>query len=142
MLLRAAALAPPFESGHPMTAARVLLPLAAILRWASRIACLIVLVSFALFTLDQTSSASTHQQEALNGTNGNPTAPAPVARPSHRSAVHKAIDEVAGKLTSPFSGITAGSTSQWVVRGVGTLMALLVYGVGFGYLARVLHIRV
>ena len=46
------------------------------------------------------------------------------------------IDEVAGKLTSPFSGITAGSTSQWVIRGVGTLMALLVYGVGLGYLAR------
>lgn len=127
-----------------MSATGVLFPFAAILRWASRIACLIVIVSFALFAVNQTGSASTHQQEALNGTNEHyaATTPAPAAKPSHENTVHKAIDEVAGKLTSPFSGITAGATSQWVIRGVGTLMALLVYGVGVGYLARMLRIRV
>jgi hypothetical protein len=126
-----------------MTAARVLFPLAAILRWVSRIVCAIVVVSFAIFAVNQTSSASTQQQEALKGTNGGPAATsAPAAAPSHENAVHEAIDEAATKLTSPFSGITAGSTSQWAVRGVGTVMALLVYGVGLGYLARVLRIRV
>jgi hypothetical protein len=126
-----------------MTAARVLFPLAALLRWASRIACLIVAVSFALFVIDQTGSASTRQQEALNGTNGASTATTtPVAHPSREGSVHKRIDEVAGELTSPFSGITAGSTSQWVVRGVGTLVALLVYGVGLGYVARLIRIRI
>jgi hypothetical protein len=127
-----------------MTAAGVLFPLAAILRWASRIACLIVIVSFALFAVNQTGSASAHQQEALNGTNErySATTPAPAAKPSHESTAHKTIDEAAGKLTSPFSGITAGDSSQWVIRGVGTLMALLVYGVGVGYLARMLRIRV
>lgn len=118
-----------------MTAARVLFPLAAVLRWGSRIVCLTVIVSFAIFAVGQTSSASTHQQNELNGT----VAAAP---PAHKSAVHKAIDEAADKLISPFSGITAGSTSQWAIRGVGTVMALLVYGIGFGYLARVLRIRV
>ncbi len=119
-----------------MTAARVLFPLAAILRTISRIVCLIVIVSFVIFAVEQTSSASSHQQEALNGP------PATAAHPSHKGAVHKAIDEAAGELTSPFSGITAGSSSQWLDRGVGTVMALLVYGVGLGYLARVLRIRV
>lgn len=115
--------------------------LVALLRIGSRIACLIVIISFGLFVIDQTSSASTHQQEALNGTNGGPTSK-PAARPAKEDEAHKAIDEVAGKLTSPFSGITSGSTSQWVIRGVGTLMALLIYGVGIGFLARVLRLRV
>ncbi len=128
-----------------MAASRVLFPFATLLRIASRIACLIVVVSFALFAINQTGSASTHQQEALRGTNGGPTgtpAPAPATDPAREGEAHKVIDEVAGKLTSPFSGITAGSTSQWVIRGVGTAMALLVYGIGVGYLARVLRLRV
>jgi hypothetical protein len=126
-----------------MTATRVLFPLTTLMRVASRIVCLIVVVSFALFVIDQTSSASTHQQEALNGTNGTSSvAKTQSAQPAHEGTVHQTIDEVASKLIAPFSGITAGSTSQWVIRGVGTLMALLVYGIGIGYLARVLRIRV
>jgi hypothetical protein len=121
--------------------ARVLLPLATILRIGSRIACLIVVVSFALFAINQAGSASAHQQEALLGTNGG-SGNKPAARPAKEGEVHKTIDEVAEKLTSPFSGITAGSTSQWVIRGVGTLLALLVYGVGVGFLARLLRLRV
>jgi hypothetical protein len=119
-----------------MTAAQVLFPLAAILRTLSRILCLIVIVSFVIFAVDQTGSASAHQQEALNGP------PATASRPAQKGAVHKAIDEAANELTSPFSGITAGIDSQWAVRGVGTVLALLVYGAGLGYLARVLRIRV
>jgi hypothetical protein len=118
-----------------MTAARVLFPLAAILRWASRIVCLIVLVSFAFFAVGQTSTASTHQQNKLSETTT-------VAQPAHKGTVHKAIDEASTELTAPFSRITAGSGSQWLVRGVGTLMALLVYGIGLGYVARVLRVRV
>ena len=118
-----------------MTAARVLFPLAAILRWSSRILCLIVVVSFAFFAVGQTSTASIHQQKKLAET-------AMVSQPEHRGAAHKAIDEASSALTSPFSEITSGSSSQWVIRGVGTAMALLVYGIGLGYVARVLRIRV
>jgi hypothetical protein len=103
----------------------------------------IVIVSFALFAIDQTSSASAHQQEALQGTNGGPTpASATHAAPAHEGEAHRRIDEVSAQLTSPFAVVTAGSTSQWVVRGVSTLLALLVYGVGIGFLARVLRLRV
>ena len=46
-----------------MTATRVLFPLAGVLRVASRIVCLIVIVSFAIFAVGQTSNASTHQAD-------------------------------------------------------------------------------
>jgi hypothetical protein len=126
-----------------MTASRILFPLAAFLRVASRIACLIVIVSFAIFAVNQTGSASTHQQEELGGSQVAATAPTPTgALPPHEGAVHRTIDEAAAKLTSPFSAVTAGSSSQWLVRGVDTFMALLVYGFGLGYLARAIRVRV
>ena len=118
-----------------MTATRVLFPLAGILRVASRVLCLIVVASFVIFAVGQTGAASAHQVDKVSETTT-------TTQPEHKGTAHKVIDEVAGKLTSPFSGVTAGSTSQWVIRGVGTLIALLVYGVGLGYLARLLRIRV
>jgi len=120
----------------------VLLPLATLLRLASRIACLIVIVSFGIFALEQTSEASSHQQNALTGTSTGAAPPSDAKPASHKSTVHRVIDEAAEALTSPFSGITAGSSSQWAIRGVGVVMALLVYGIGVGYLARMLRIRV
>jgi hypothetical protein len=119
----------------------VLLPLATLLRLVSRAVCLIVIVSFAIFALEQTSKASNHQQNQVTGSAVGAPAPQDVES-SHEGAVHNAIDEAAKVLTSPFSGITAGSTSQWAIRGVGTVLALLVYGLGVGYLARMLRIRV
>jgi hypothetical protein len=114
--------------------------LATLLRLGSRLACLIVVVSFVIFVVERTSSASSHQQNAITGTASGVAAPTVASKPAHEGAVHRVIDEVAGDLTSPFSGITAGSTSQWAIRGVGTLMALLVYGIGVGFLARILRL--
>lgn len=119
----------------------MLLPLATFLRLASRIACLVVVVSFAIFAVEQTEAASTRQQNLVTGTAIGAPAPHDAKR-SPKGAVHSTIDEVAEALTSPFSGVTAGSTSQWITRGVGTLLALLAYGLGVGYLARMLRIRV
>jgi hypothetical protein len=116
-------------------AARILFPLAAVLRIVSLAACLIVAVSFALFVVNQTKSASIHQQNKLNE-NSVSTAPA------HKGTAHKVIDEASAELTSPFSEITAGSNSEWVVRGAGTLIALIVYGIGLGYIARLIRIRI
>jgi hypothetical protein len=113
---------------------------ATLLRLASRLACLIVVVSFAIFVVEQTSSASSDQQNAVTGTAVGAAAPHVTKAPSHKGTVHRVIDEVASDLTSPFSGITAGSTSQWAIRGVGTVMALLVYGIGIGFLTRILRL--
>jgi hypothetical protein len=120
----------------------VLLPLATLLRIASRIACVIVIVSFAIFALEQTSEASSHQQNEVTGAATGKPSPVAASKPSHEGTAHRVIDEAAKGLTSPFSGVTAGTTSQWVIRGVGTALALLVYGIGAGYLARMLRIRV
>ena len=37
--------------------------------------------------------------------------------------------------------MSTGSNSQWAIRGVRLLLALLVYGFGLGYLARVIRVR-
>jgi hypothetical protein len=116
---------------------------AAALRVGSRIVCLVVLASFAIFAYEQASTASSRQQNDLIGTStGSTPPPTSKSTPKHDSTIHKAIDEVAEELTSPFSGVTAGNNNQWVVRGVGTLLALLAYGLGVGYLARLLRFRV
>ena len=120
----------------------MLTPLTATLRVASRVACLIVLASFALFVVEQARGASSRQQNALLGTNNGAAAPPTKHGSSHKSTLHRKIDEVAERLTSPFSGVTAGDTNQWVIRGVGTLLALLVYGIGVGYLTRLMRLRV
>ena len=119
----------------------MLLPLTTLLRLASRLACVVVIVSFAIFALEQTGEASTHQQNEVKGSAiGAPTPPS--EKHTNENTAHRVIDEVAKTLLSPFSGVTAGSTSQWVIRGVGTLLALLVYGIGVGYFTRMLRIRV
>jgi len=128
----------------------VLSPIAACLRLASILLCLIVGVSFALFAINQTSNASAHQQHELN--NELPSSPevaTPGAAPKHAGAegqakkgsVRRVIDEVAEELTSPFSTLVDGSSSEWLKRATLLLLALLVYGLGLGYLARAIRVR-
>lgn len=121
--------------------------LAGVLRLASLVICLIVIASFTLFVVNQTSSASAQQQQELNSGTPNSsaqagTAGAAPAKHSNEGTPHKVIDEASKALTSPFSGITAGSSSQWVIRGVNLGLALIVYGFGLGFLARVIRVRV
>jgi hypothetical protein len=102
---------------------------------------MIVIASFAIFVVDQSKSASAHQtQEIVNGSlSATPSKPRSTAS---EGTVHRTIDEASEELTSPFAGVVSGSSSEWVVRGVKLLLALAVYGFGFGYLARVLRVRV
>jgi hypothetical protein len=122
-------------------------PLARVLRMASLVICLIAIASFVLFVVNQTSSASSHQQEVLNNgavttTAGAGASGAPSGSPPHKSSVHRAIDDASNALTSPFSGVTAGSSSEWVIRGANLLLALVVYGFGLGFLARTIRVRI
>jgi hypothetical protein len=119
--------------------------IAGLLRLASVVICLIVVASFSIFAVDQAKGASSHQQEALaKGAPSNTNGEGPSKSGSssaQESGAHKAVDEVSNKLTSPFSGITAGSKSRWTVHGVNLLLALIIYGFGLGFLARVLQGR-
>jgi hypothetical protein len=119
--------------------------IAGLLRLASLAICLIVLASFTIFAVDQAKGASSHQQQALvkgapSNTNGEGRGKSGSSAAKESSA-HKAVDEVSNSLTSPFSGITAGSKSSWTIHGTDLLLALVIYGFGLGFLARVLQGR-
>lgn len=113
--------------------------IAGLLRLASIVICLIVIASFAIFVVNQTSAASTHQQnEVREGYSPSSNA----SSPKHESTLHKTIDEASNTLTSPFAGIVSGSSSQWVIHGVKTLVALLLYGFVLSFLSRAIRVRV
>jgi hypothetical protein len=99
---------------------------------AALICCTLVGLSFALFAIDQASRASKQQVNALATQSSSGTASqSPVSHGQPR----RFIDDAARSLTSPFRSLI-GSSSQWSLEGVSTALALLVYGVGLGYLAR------
>ena len=119
----------------------MLLPaLARILRLASIVICLIAIASFATFALDQTGSASSHQQTEVNeaAPSGTPTTNSDSSKSAHKSGLHEAVDKAFATLSSPFSGLTSGSSSQWTIQIVDTLLVLLVYGFGLSFLARLI----
>ena len=96
------------------------------------ICCFLVAASFSLFALDQLAGASKHQQNEITSS----AAVAPIPQEAkHHGQPRQFIDDASQTLTSPFSSIVQ-SNSQWVTRGVPAIIALLVYGVGLGYLAR------
>jgi hypothetical protein len=113
--------------------------IAKLLRLASWVICLIVLASFLVFVVDQTSAASTHQQEAIHG-GGSSAGTSGTSK--QKSSLHRTIDEASDFFTSPFAGVVSGSNSQWLIHGVKTVLALLVYGFALSYLARVIRVRV
>jgi hypothetical protein len=113
--------------------------LARILRLASIVICLITLASFAAFAIDQTRGASHHQRakvaEAGPGGSGDGATSSKAPPPS---TIHKAVDSAFSTFSSPFSSITSGSSSQWTIHIVDTLLVLFVYGFGLSFLARLL----
>jgi thiol:disulfide interchange protein len=114
--------------------------IARLLRLVSIVICLIALASFAIFALNQTSSASSHQQAEVNAAApaGTDTTTTSSSKSGHESSLHKTIDKAFSTLSSPFSGLTSGSKSQWTIEIVDTLLVLLVYGFGISFLARML----
>ncbi len=99
----------------------------------SVVCCMLVAASFAMFARDQLAGASKHQQTEIVA--GSPATPGPSPIHRARRQPRRFIDGAAADLTSPFRSLIQ-SDSAWVVEGVPTVLALLVYGVGLGYLAR------
>ena len=106
----------------------------------------IVLLGFAFFAVDEMDRGSKHQQQALvNELDGRPdepisAAPSPkdeAAREGAHSSFREAIDDVNDVLLGPFANLV-DSSEPWVIRGVPTVLALLLYGLGLGILANML----
>jgi uncharacterized protein YjbJ (UPF0337 family) len=109
-----------------------------LLRWASTIACAILVVSFVLFAVDQAKGGAKHQADKVVGIN-DPAPPPQTERQREKAhgKVRETIDDADDVLIAPFAGVVT-SGSVWAKRGVATLLALLVYGLVFrilvGYL--------
>jgi hypothetical protein len=104
-----------------------------------------VLFGFAFFCVDELDRGSKTQQQALaNELEGGPD-PTPIPRSSGDEAAREAahgtfreiVDDANDLLLGPFVDIV-DSQDAWVARGVPTILALLLYGLGLGFLANML----
>jgi hypothetical protein len=103
-----------------------------VLRLTAFVCCALVVVSFAMFARDQMAGASQHQQtELVAGARPTVASSTPVKHAEPR----RAIDTAAKALSSPFDAVVQ-SSNLWVKRGLPAVFALIVYGLGLGYLAR------
>jgi hypothetical protein len=107
---------------------------------------IIVLLGFAFFAVDEMDKGSKTQQQALAEELGTPAsdiapiAPTPQeekAREAQNSGFREVIDDANDVLLGPFVDLI-DSDSGWVNHGVPALLALLLYGVGLGFLANLL----
>jgi hypothetical protein len=104
-----------------------------LLRFVSVVCCVLIVMSFAMFARDQMAGASEHQQtELVAGAHGTV---APTAITHRHSQPRRFIDGAATTLASPFAAVVK-SSNPWVDHGLPTVLALLAYGIGLGYLAR------
>jgi hypothetical protein len=95
------------------------------------ICCSLVLASLGLFALGQANGASKHQVATISSTSTARTTP-PATPPGQP---RRFIDGAASTLTAPFRSLVH-SDSEWATRIGYTVLALIVYGFGLGYLAR------
>ena len=119
--------------------------IARVVTWVSTIAAVVLLVSFGLFALDQARDGKEQQlarlaedneptNAATNVNQADPDARTERARERKNGDVREAIDDVNDVLISPFADVV-DSDSIWVQRGIPTLIALLLFGVGLRILA-------
>jgi hypothetical protein len=107
-----------------------------VLVWAALGCSFLVFASFSLFARDQLAGASKHQVNEL-ATGQTATSPTQTQVPPihHKGQPRRFIDGAAAKLESPFTSIV-GSANTWVDHMVPAIFALIVYGLGIGWLAR------
>jgi hypothetical protein len=129
---------------------RTVVPRALVL--CSCICCTLVLASLGMFAFGQANGASQTQVASLGSPSASPTGtpgteatltpPAPTVTSTVRTTTaqppgqpKRFIDGAAGVLTAPFRSLVH-SNSDWARRIGYTLLALIVYGFGLGYVAR------
>ena len=122
-----------------------------IVRWAAILACAFVTLSFLFFAVNQTSTASKNQANAITGDAPevkaesltklpNPPPGVEKVREQENDKFHEFVDDVDDVLLAPFTGIS-NSNNIWVRRLIPLALALLIYGIGGLYLARALGLK-
>ena len=113
-----------------------------VLRIAAILVSVVIVLSFGLFAIDELNGASSRNEARLaQDLEANPPPAAERQREKDHGAVREAIDDANDVIVSPFEGIVSSSDSRWAQRGVPALLALLVFGLGLGFLARFMHGR-
>jgi hypothetical protein len=119
--------------------------MAGLIRLVSIVASLVVLGSFALFAIDQSQAASNESSRVIAGEQATAAADPTPREEKQRERIHtkprEAVDDADDVLLKPFAWADSGTGSEWARRGVPTLLALLVYFFGLGYLARLIRLR-
>ena len=114
-----------------------------LLRTVAILVSLILVASFALFAVDELNGATRRNETKLSqDLEANPPPAVERQRERDHGAVREAIDDANDVVVSPFTGLASSSGNRWVQRGVPALVALLVFGLGLGFLARFAHGRV
>jgi hypothetical protein len=112
------------------------------LRYLAIVLSLFIAIGFMLFALEDIDRASTGTQNRIAGYSA--TSPTPAGereRERRHGQVREIIDDVNDQLLAPFAGISDNADSRWARRGIPSLLGLLVYGFGLGYLARFMTAR-
>ena len=110
------------------------------LRLAAIVLSGIVLLGFGLFVVQEASGASEQTTAEIAG-GTQVVAPSPTPRQERlrerqNSAAREVVDDVNDVLLTPFAWAAPEGSGAWAQRGLPTVLALLVYGFGLGYLAR------
>jgi hypothetical protein len=117
-----------------------------VIRYVAIAVSVIVVLGFAMFAIDETDKGSKTQQAKLAEElrdSGDPVVPVvpdareEAAREASHGIVREAIDDANDVLLRPFVDLI-DSDSAWVNHGIPALLALLIYGVGLGFLANAL----
>jgi hypothetical protein len=124
--------------------------IAAFVRWVSLFACAFVTLSFLYFAVNQTSTASQNQVNAIVGDAGvkaesatkvpDPPKNVELVREQENDKFHEFVDDVDDILVAPFTNLF-DSDDIWVRRLIPLGLALLIYGLGGQYLARAMGLR-
>ena len=93
---------------------------------------MLITLSFLMFAVAESDKGSREQiskiDDALNAPN--PTRQQELLRQREHGRVREAIDDANDFLLKPFAPLVDDSDSTWARRGVPTILALLLYGLG------------
>lgn len=110
------------------------------LRFAAIACSIIVVLGWGLFAYGETRAASdlsaTESSGRVAARAPDPSPDQERAREKAHSKAHELVDDANDILLSPFASISDDSSSKWARRTVPAVIALLVYGLGLGFLAR------
>jgi len=119
-----------------------------LIRLVAIVTSVLIVLGFAFFAADEMDRGSKTQQNALDNELSSlnrkptpveiaPTAAQEALREKRNGGFREMIDDANDVLLAPFSSVT-DSSNNWVVRGVPTVLGLLLYGLGLGLLANML----